>query len=108
MINQSSTQRRLFVALTAVAGEAAGSGVFLIPEEDYDTASLAVFPGAGGTAKIEISLEHPDNIAAMPKWIEWSEGAVSVDTGIDLNLTFTAIRLIATTEDASATLVLKY
>lgn len=62
-----------------------------------------VKPGGGGTARIEFTLDDPASVVAAPNaadWEVWEPGDVAVSTSRALLGAVTAVRGVATTQNA--------
>lgn len=66
-----------------------------------------VIPGGGGTASLEYTADDEASVDSDPtnaNWVAWDAGTVSAITGRTAKGGVTAVRLIATTSDATAKL----
>lgn len=86
---------------TVLAG--ATSDPLYMPERDnHKPATVGVSPGVGGTALVEYSLSSVAAVkAGTAIWRSWPYGDVSVDTDELLEGPVTALRMTATTADAT-------
>ena len=94
--------RRRQATLSATAG---ASDTYIMPS-DYDRVSVSVHPGTGGTATLDISCASPAEIAAgEAEWVAVQFGAntdVSDNEAAEISPAVSAVRLSATTSDATA------
>jgi len=97
-LDNDADSHRSSKQVTVLAG--ATSDIFIVGVEKP---TISVFPGAGGTAKAQVSISPLSDIrieAASVNWIDWALGDVAVDSS-DVPLgVINAVRFMATTQDA--------
>lgn len=78
------------------------SAPLMMPETVHNPISVGVFPGVGGTARIEYSISNVVAVKdGLAKWHVWPFGDVSVNVTDSLDGQVTALRLVAVTTNAN-------
>ena len=88
------TGRRQYIYLQADAGK---TSEIAIVDDFYGASAVTVHLGAGGTAKLQVSVANPDLTSDSPipdnSWVDWSQGEISETTGIEVTPSLTQLVL---------------
>ena len=66
--------------------------------------SVVAIPGGGGTATVQYTVDPEvdvDNAPGSADWVDWDAGDVSAPAGYPARSSITAVRIVATTADAT-------